>query len=82
MGSFILMAGVMGVMTLIWEDYKIFSMILGSLSSIIEAGLGLPQVYLNHQRKNTQGLSPILIGLWLWGDFYKSVYYIINFSPA
>jgi hypothetical protein len=36
------MAGLMGVMTLILEKYKVFSMILGSLSSIIEAGLGLP----------------------------------------
>jgi len=47
------MAGLMGVTTLILEDYKVFSLILGSLSSIIEAGLGLPQVYLNHHRKNT-----------------------------
>jgi len=42
LGAFILMSGIMGVMTIIWEDYKIYSMILGSLSSLIEAGLGLP----------------------------------------
>jgi len=49
--------------------------ILGLLSSSIEAMLGIPQLYLNFQRKNTNGLAPLLIFMWLFGDLFKLSYY-------
>lgn len=37
--------------------------------------IGTPQFKLNFSRKNTQGLSIVLIGMWLFGDLYKLSYY-------
>ena len=37
--------------------------------------IGTPQFKLNYQRKNTQGLSIILICMWFFGDVYKLSYY-------
>ena len=54
---------------------------MGTLSSLIEAMLGVPQFYLNYTRKNTQGLAPLLIGMWLFGDGYKLMYYYSYNSP-
>lgn len=56
--------------------------LVASLSSGIEALLGVPQFMLNYQRKNTQGLAVVLIMIWLGGDLYKFSYYIGAQSPV
>lgn len=59
----------------------LYSYLLGTLSSGIEALLGVPQFYLNFARKNTTGLSTTLILMWCFGDFYKLNYYVFSSSP-
>jgi len=57
-------------------------MMLGTISAAIEAMLGIPQFLLNFNRKNTSGLAPVLIMMWLGGDLYKFSYYSSTGSPA
>jgi len=52
-----------------------FNVLLGTLSSGIEALLGVPQFWLNCSRGHTTGLAVSLIGMWLFGDLYKVSYY-------
>ena len=44
--------------------------------------IGTPQFKLNFSRKNTQGLSIVLIGMWLFGDLYKLSYYSAQAAPV
>lgn len=48
----------------------------------MQAMLGLPQLYKNHQTKSVAGLSFILVFTWFLGDFFKTLYYIIEFQPV
>jgi len=43
--------------------------------------IGTPQFKLNYERKNTQGLSIVLIGMWLFGELYKLSYYSAQAAP-
>ena len=79
--SFIIMTAILTVLTYTFKDTKYFAGILGVLSSMIEALLGLPQLLLNFQKKSTHGLAFLLIAMWTWGDFYKLLYYISIEGP-
>eukprot|EP00347_Sterkiella_histriomuscorum_P019285 403342230 len=68
-------------MTLLLKQFPMYVTAISFLSSGIEALLGVPQFWLNYQRKNTQGLAVILILIWLCGDLYKFSYYASNNSP-
>jgi uncharacterized protein with PQ loop repeat len=45
---------------------------------MIEASLGLPQLYSNWKTKSIKGLSLTMIGLWFLGDFFKTIYYLME----
>lgn len=80
--SFIIMTAVLTVLTYTFQHTKYFAGLLGILSSMIEALLGLPQLLLNFQKKSTHGLAFLLIAMWTWGDFYKFMYYISIEGPT
>lgn len=61
--------------------YSLWGNLLGSVSLFIEALLAVPQLYSNHVNRSTEGLSYILVSSWLFGDVYKSYYFIITDSP-
>ena len=44
--------------------------------------LGVPQAITNYKKKSTKGLSVSLIGSWFLGDAFKTIYFVINGSPA
>lgn len=71
----------MALFTILMSENAYFIGTLGTLSSVVEAMLGIPQFYLNFKKKNTEGLAPVLIMMWLFGDFYKLTYYISFNSP-
>jgi len=79
--AMLIMLSVFTVMTFCWMDSPVFVALMGTASSLIEAVLGVPQLRLNWQRKSTKGLSPLLIGMWLWGDGYKLMYYASYNQP-
>lgn len=47
----------------------------------IESTLGLPQLYSNFKTKSVEGLSYTMIGTWFIGDFFKTLYYIMERQP-
>lgn len=56
----------------------IFVQTIGFVALLTEAGLGLPQLYRNHVNKSTVGMNSIMVLLWLAGDVFKTIYYIVN----
>ena len=74
--AFFVMTAVLWILTYMMSESKAFMVLLGVMSSFIEALLGLPQLLLNFQKKSTHGLAFLLIAMWTWGDFYKFIYYI------
>ena len=79
--ALIFMIIILTTLTYYCQESPLYIGTLGTLSSIIEAMLGIPQFYLNWQRKNTEGLAPLLIMMWMFGDFYKLTYYYSYKSP-
>ena len=75
------MVAVMCITTFFFQNNISYDTTLGTLSSLIEAMLGIPQLYLNYSKKNTKGLAPLLIMMWLFGDFYKLCFYYSYDSP-
>jgi len=69
------------IVTAFAHDQVWFCVTLGTLSSGVEALLGVPQFWLNCSRGNTVGLAMSLIGMWLFGDLYKMSYYQSTGSP-
>ena len=63
-------------------DEHYFGQILGFVSMSIEATLGFPQLYKNHTSKSVAGLSFILVLTWFLGDFFKTIYYILETQPV
>lgn len=84
--SYVYTVGVVNIIllctTFLFIDQKQYGILLGFLSSFIEAMLGVPQFYLNFSRSNTHGLSITLIIMWLFGDLFKLYYYGFNDGPA
>jgi uncharacterized protein with PQ loop repeat len=41
----------------------------------------LPQLISNHKNKNVEGLSFLMIATWFLGDFFKTLYYVMEHQP-
>jgi solute carrier family 66, member 2 len=54
---------------------------IGTAALLIEAMLGLPQVVKNYQRSSTEGFSWFLLGTWILGDAFKTVFFLANNTP-
>jgi len=55
--------------------------LLGTMSTTIEAVLGLPQAIKNYKSQSVEGLSPVLLGTWFLGDGFKTFYFIFKNQP-
>ena len=55
--------------------------ILGYVSTAIDVCLGMPQIYTNYKLKNSRSLSTIMIVSFLFGDIFRTYYYISTKSP-
>lgn len=58
-----------------------YTEVLGTLSLGIEALLPLPQALANYKRGSTEGLSTVLIGSWVVGDAFKTIYAFSKGEP-
>lgn len=54
---------------------------IGILALMVEASLGLPQLYRNWSAKSTKGLRFELIIAWLIGDVLKTCYFVFKRAP-
>ncbi|XP_003741109.1 PQ-loop repeat-containing protein 1 [Galendromus occidentalis] len=71
-----------GGIVYLFKDVPIFVEIIGLVAVLTEALLGIPQFYRNFQNKSTAGMSTSMVLLWLFGDVYKTGYFIIKQVPA
>ena len=62
-------------------DNVIYVETLGSISGLIEANMGVPQVFENFRTKNAGTFSKILIVSWISGDISKLIYLLLTNSP-
>ena len=72
----------LGVLSVVFRDNEDYIIMLGTLSGVTEAQLAVPQFILNAKRRNTEGLSLILILMWLLGDLFKCLYYYLRVAPV
>ena len=72
----------LGVLQLLFNGVDFYNVLLGYAALGLEACLGLPQVLKNYRQKNTEGLSAILIAIWLFGDIGKVIYFSVGGSPT
>lgn len=61
--------------------FGFYGQMIGYLSMSIEATLGLPQLISNYRTKSVEGLSFMMIGTWFLGDFFKTLYYVMEHQP-
>ncbi|KAL9182411.1 hypothetical protein ACHAXT_013063 [Thalassiosira profunda] len=47
-------------------------------SIVLESCLALPQAVRNWRRETTEGLSVVMVGGWVAGDFFKLCYFLLN----
>lgn len=61
---------------LVWIPF--YGDALGFCSLTIEATLGFPQLLSNYRTKSVKGLSLFMIFSWFAGDFFKTVYFVLE----
>ncbi|XP_077297905.1 solute carrier family 66 member 2 isoform X2 [Arctopsyche grandis] len=59
----------------------IFVETIGFLAVFTEAMIGAPQISKNHQNKSTEGMSLSMVIMWLCGDVFKTVYFLVRSAP-
>lgn len=58
-----------------------FINIIGTISAFSESIIAIPQIKTNYLKRNVSNLSAMMVLLWLFGDSFKTVYYIFSLSP-
>lgn len=65
---------------LLLENYW-FVEAVGFLAVFVEAMLGAPQFLRNYESQSTEGMSKKMVIMWLSGDVFKTVYFVVRNSP-
>lgn len=55
---------------------------MGYVAVFTESMLGMPQLMKNYNKKSTLGMSVEMVIMWLSGDLFKTLYFIIRHAPA
>jgi len=53
-----------------------------NISVLLESCLAIPQLLLNYRRKNTTGLSLLMVINWFIGDMLKTIYFLLGESAG
>uniref|UniRef100_A0A6G1SF23 Solute carrier family 66 member 2 n=1 Tax=Aceria tosichella TaxID=561515 RepID=A0A6G1SF23_9ACAR len=73
---------VIGMITYLLLDSSIYVESLGFVALFSESLLGVPQLLRNYRKKSTRGMSVEMVVMWLSGDIFKTLYFILRQSPA
>lgn len=71
-----------GSTTYFMKDNYFYTEGLGCLALFTESMLALPQLMRNFRKKSTEGMSVEMVVMWLSGDLYKTLYFVIRRSPV
>lgn len=63
------------------SENALFVESIGLCALVTESMLGLPQVLKNFSNKSVEGMSLMMVLMWLAGDGFKTGYFIINAVP-
>lgn len=66
----------------IYLNVAMYGEVIGLMAICVECFLGLPQIYNNQKSKSVEGLSIFMIGTWFFGDFFKTLYFIVMNQPT
>lgn len=78
----VLFSTLAGIVTGIMRNNYIFVESLGFVAILTEAMLGVPQVTRNYRKKSTSGMSLEMVVMWLSGDIFKTVYFVLRETPS
>lgn len=80
--EFMLTFSTMGCLLMyLFFDSSLFVETVGFISVLTEALLAVPQFYRNFITKSTYGMSRKMVGMWLCGDTFKTVYFLVRNAP-
>ncbi|OAD54428.1 PQ-loop repeat-containing protein 1, partial [Eufriesea mexicana] len=77
----LLFVALIGILTYLLVDVPIFVETVGLLALLTEAMLGIPQFLHNFLNKSTNGMSIVMVTLWILGDTFKTCYFVIREAP-
>ncbi|CAL4119925.1 unnamed protein product, partial [Meganyctiphanes norvegica] len=81
--EFMLTFSTMGCLLMyLFFDSSLFVETVGFISVLTEALLAVPQFYRNFITKSTYGMSRKMVGMWLCGDTFKTVYFLVRNAPS
>lgn len=66
----------------VYLDLKVYGDVIGLVAIGIECCIGIPQLCNNQKAKSVEGLSVFMIMTWFCGDFFKTLYFIVENQPA
>uniref|UniRef100_A0A915DGR2 PQ-loop repeat-containing protein 1 n=1 Tax=Ditylenchus dipsaci TaxID=166011 RepID=A0A915DGR2_9BILA len=70
------------IVTAIFSQYNVYVETLGMTALLVEACLGLPQLFRNFSRKSVAGMSVKMVLMWLLGDIGKTIYFVVKHTPS
>lgn len=74
-------SSLVGLVTYIMMDFHLYTQLLGFGSLLLEAMLGLPQLYKNCLSRSTEGMSTLMVLCWTTGDCFKTGYFLVRNAP-
>lgn len=81
--QFLLMfVAAIGGLTYALLDWPLYVEVLGFFALVTEAMLAAPQFYRNMKTKSTQGMSIKMVIMWMTGDIFKTVYFVVRQAPV
>lgn len=72
----------LSALTYLLLDNHLYVESLGFVAVFTESMLGMPQMIRNHVKKSTRGMSVEMVVMWLSGDLFKTLYFIIRKAPV
>mmetsp|Transcript_23359 Transcript_23359/g.30500 ORF Transcript_23359/g.30500 Transcript_23359/m.30500 type:complete len:237 (+) Transcript_23359:109-819(+) len=79
--SLTLFSGFLSAVTIIFKSNQTYSHLIGSAAVAMESVISLPQLCQNYIKKNTAGLSLMMVMGWVMGDSFKLLYFVSTGSP-
>lgn len=72
---------ILGLITYLLLDNYLYVEALGFVAVFTESMLGMPQLLKNYAKKSTRGMSVEMVVMWLSGDLFKTLYFILRHVP-
>jgi len=69
------------LVTFVLQDSMVYIESLGFIALFTEAMLAVPQLLQNFRNKSTEGMSVLMVVMWLMGDCFKTTYFVLRDLP-